>query len=61
MEYLLSYQLGTILGMLKIFSAERMNAYPFSKNINGPGPFTSNILKPAGGKIYTEVEQKFIP
>jgi hypothetical protein len=37
------------------------SAYLISKDIELPGPYTIDILKPAGERIYTEVEQKFIP
>jgi hypothetical protein len=47
--------------MLDIFPAVRMNAYPIRKDIKLPGPYTIDILKPAGDRIYCEVEQKFIP
>jgi putative SOS response-associated peptidase YedK len=56
-----SNHLSTILGMLEIFPAEKMNAYPISKDIELPGNFTSDILKPTGERLYTEVEKKFIP
>jgi putative SOS response-associated peptidase YedK len=56
-----SSHLNEVLGMLEIFPAEKMNAYPISKDIELPGPFTIDILKPAGERIYTEVEPKFIP
>jgi putative SOS response-associated peptidase YedK len=56
-----SKNLSEILGMLEIFPAERMNAYPISKNIELPGPYTIDILKPVGERISKEKEQKFIP
>jgi putative SOS response-associated peptidase YedK len=56
-----SKHLTEILGMLEVFPPERMNAYPISKDIGLPGPYTIDILKPAGERIYIEVEQKFIP
>jgi putative SOS response-associated peptidase YedK len=56
-----SNHLTDILGMLDIFPAERMNAYPISRDIDLPGPFTSDILKPIGDRLYTEIEQRFIP
>jgi hypothetical protein len=46
--------------MLEICPAERMNAYPISQDIELPGRFTTDILKPAGERINTEAEQKFI-
>jgi hypothetical protein len=47
--------------MLKIYPVERMNAYPISKDIDFPGQFTVDMLKPVVERIYTEVDQKFIP
>jgi hypothetical protein len=43
--------------MLEIFPAKRMNAYPINKNIELPGPYTSDLLKPVGERIYKEVEK----
>jgi putative SOS response-associated peptidase YedK len=56
-----SNHLSTILQMMEPYSADRMNAYPISKDIELPGPYTSDILKPAGERIYAEAEKKFIP
>jgi putative SOS response-associated peptidase YedK len=56
-----SSHLSEVLGMLEMFPAVRMNAYPISKDIELPSPYSIDILKPAGERIYTEVEQKFIP
>lgn len=56
-----SNHLSTILGMLEIYPADRMNAYPISKDIELPGPYTTDILKPAGKRINAELEKKFIP
>jgi putative SOS response-associated peptidase YedK len=56
-----SSHLSEVLGILEIFPAEMMNAYPISKEIELPGLYTIDILKPAGERIYKEFEQKFIP
>lgn len=56
-----SNHLTDILGVLEISPSERMNAYLISKDVELPGPYTSEILKPLGKRLYTEVEQKFIP
>jgi putative SOS response-associated peptidase YedK len=56
-----SKHLSEILGMLQIFPAERMNAFPVSKEVDLPGLFTLDNLKPVGEKLYKEAEQKFIP
>jgi hypothetical protein len=53
--------LHKILGTLEIFPADRMNTYPISNDIELPGSYPIHILKPAGERIYKEVEQKFIP
>ena len=47
--------------MLELFPAEKMNAYPISRDIDLPGSYSSEILKPIGERLYSEVEQKFIP
>ena len=56
-----SNNLSAILRMLDIFQAEKMNAYPISKQVESGGPYSSEILKPVGDRIYTEIEPKFIP
>lgn len=56
-----SYHLTDILGMLEMYQADRMNAYPISIQVESGGPYSSEILKPVGDRIYTEIEPKFIP
>jgi putative SOS response-associated peptidase YedK len=53
-----SNHLTSILGMLEIYPAERMNTFPINKNIKLSVPYTSDMLKPVG--VYAEVDQKFI-
>jgi hypothetical protein len=47
--------------MPEIFRAERMNAFPISKDIGLPGPNANDVLKPTGQRIYAEVLQTFFP
>jgi hypothetical protein len=56
-----SNHLSTILHMMEPYPVEKMNAYPISKDIELSGPYTSDILKPVGERLYAEVEKKFIP
>jgi putative SOS response-associated peptidase YedK len=56
-----SNHLTDILGMLEIFPAEKMNAYPIDSDFDKITPVTANSLKPAGNRIYTEVEPRVIP
>jgi putative SOS response-associated peptidase YedK len=56
-----SSHLTDILGMLEIFPAEKMNAYPLNRDYDKTLPVTGYNLKPAGDRIYTETEQKIIP
>lgn len=52
--------LTDILGMLNKFPSDLMNAYPISKEVEKPGPYTSEILKPVGERLFREPEQPFL-
>jgi len=56
-----SNHLTDILRMLDMYPADKMNAYPICKQIESEGPYSSEILKPIGDRIYSEIGQKFIP
>jgi putative SOS response-associated peptidase YedK len=56
-----SSHLSDILGMLSIFPAEKMNAYPLSPGFDQNPPLAGNSLKPAGERIYSETERKILP
>ena len=56
-----SNHLSGILGMLEIFAAEKMNAYPIRKDFDNISQITVDILDPVGERIYKEVERKIIP
>lgn len=56
-----SCHLSDILGMLSIFPAEKMNAYPLHPGFDQKLPLSGNALKPAGERIYSESERKILP
>jgi putative SOS response-associated peptidase YedK len=49
-----SNHLIDILGMLEIYPAEKMNAYPLGRELESADPHTPEVLKPAGERIYQE-------
>ena len=56
-----SNHLSDVLGMLEIFPAEKMNAYPIRHGFEKSLQVSSPDLKPTGDRIYSEVERKVIP
>lgn len=43
-----------VLNMLQLYPSAKMNAFPVSGNIEQSGPFTKEILMPAGPKLVSE-------
>jgi putative SOS response-associated peptidase YedK len=52
--------LSEILGMMNKFPSDLMNAHPISKEVEKPGPYTLEILKPVGERLLREPEQPFL-
>ena len=50
-----------LLGMLEMFPAERMNAYPLAADIFDGRPFSRECLLPAGQPVYQEADLKPLP
>jgi putative SOS response-associated peptidase YedK len=55
-----SNHLTAILRMLAIFTSEKMNAYPVSKEIEIRGEHHINELNPVGNRVYQETNPKLI-
>lgn len=50
--------LREILGHLEKYPSKLMNAYPISKEVNNPIPFSLELIKPKGEKLLSEFESK---
>jgi putative SOS response-associated peptidase YedK len=53
--------LAEILGLLTKHPSKQMNAYPVSRKVNLPGPFSKEILTPQGPKLLSEEQPPSLP
>jgi len=53
--------LSEILGMLVKYPSDKMNGYPLSREFEGSGPVTRQMLQPQGGMLMQEPEPALRP
>lgn len=53
--------LTDLLGMLRIYPAEKMNAYPLSPTLFTSNRVSPEMLRPAGDRLYQEQDLKQLP
>ena len=53
--------LTDILAQLQMVPSARMNAFPLGGKVNTEGPFTKDILNPAGARLLSEEPVKTLP